>query len=229
MDGAAGAVARTLHPVPAREPQTSWPTLERVGVDEGGAAGRRLAGQHGVEPALDTPEPGDVADGDRHQRPAARPGGGKDHRVADDEDPGGGGPGPDGGQHRRHFGGGGVDAAADLVAMAGEVVAARRPEREQEAEGGAGHGDRAEPDVVAADAERDEVDVGAEGVELRPVGQPARQRLGAGHGCGGGPGAAGVGEPADLEGGGHETGIVVVRAAAAPDSGFWFGIPGPDV
>ena len=86
-------------------------------------AAARLIGQHGVEPPLHGAQPGDVADGDGHQRPAAGPGGGEDDGVADDQDAGGRSPFPDGGEDGGHLRGGGGDPVAELVAVAGVVLA----------------------------------------------------------------------------------------------------------
>src|SRR5690606_16836218 len=114
-----------------------------------------------------------------------------DRRVADDVDAGLRRPGPDpldrGGDLRRRGG----DALLQLVdAVADIAVAARRAEGRQR---GAVLEDRAEADVVAADAEGDDGRVGGQRVELRRVGSRG-DVLRARHVAGVGPAAADVGE-----------------------------------
>src|SRR5262249_22320745 len=98
-----------------------------------------------------------VAEGDRHLGPAAIAAIGQDDRVPDQEYPRVWRVGVDalqvGGDLRRRR----ADLRPELVGPARGVVAlARRAERVREAERGAVDDDVAEPDVVAADLQRDQ-------------------------------------------------------------------------
>ncbi len=199
--------------------QASWPARRPVGVDEPRAAlGGRLR-ERGVEPALQPVGPDHVLAGHRHGAVGAGAVLRHQPQVADHRDGRVRGAGADPVEHAEHVGLGLRDLRGHRVdAVLGELVAAGGPVGILRRHLGAARDQRPEQAaVVAADAQGDQVGVGAQRVELR--GRGAEDALlGAGHVLGPRRGAGDVGQ-LEAEPVGQHPRVVVGRAGTRGQRG----------